>query len=74
LIKGFYLKKGEKNILIPVPHRWVEIQLSNGLKFFYDPQRQEFSAHYLTTKSDVDFKRVKRFYVYVVNKSKKIIN
>ncbi len=73
-VKGFFLKKGKKNILIPVPHRWVEISLANGVKFFYDPQRQLFSANYLATRSDVDFKRIKKFKVLVINQSKKIIN
>ncbi|UCH98306.1 MAG: transglutaminase family protein [Candidatus Aminicenantes bacterium] len=74
LVKGFYLKKGKKNALIPIPHRWVEIHLANGIKFFYDPQYQRFSANYIATRDDVDFKRVKKFKVYVIKKSKKIVN
>lgn len=74
IMKGFYLKKGKRNTLIPVPHRWVEVHLPNGVKFFYDPQYQKFSANYITTRDDVDFKRVKRFKAYVIKKSKKIIN
>ena len=73
-VKGFYLKKQDNNTLIPVPHRWVEIHLPNGLKFFYDPQYQDFSANYITTKDNVNFKQVKRFKVHVIKKSKKIIN
>jgi len=73
-VKGFYLKKGDNNTLIPVPHRWVELLLANGVKFFYDPQYQKFSANYITTRNDVDFKQVKRFKVYVIKKSKKIMN
>jgi hypothetical protein len=72
--KGFYLQKGKKNTLIPIPHRWIEICLSNGQKFFYDPQFQKFSADYITTRENVDFKRIKKFTVYVIEKSKKIIN
>jgi hypothetical protein len=60
--------------MIPIPHRWVEIHLANGVKFFYDPQYQRFSANYIATKEDVDFKRVKKFKVYVIKKSKKIVN
>jgi transglutaminase-like putative cysteine protease len=74
LIKGFYLEKGKKNTFIPIPHRWVEIHLPNGLKFFYDPQHQRFSANYIITRSNVDFKRVKRFNVYLLKHSKKVIN
>lgn len=73
-VKGFYLKKGNNNTLVPVPHRWVEIHLANGSKFFYDPQYQKFSANYIATKDDVDFKQVKKFKVYVIKKSKKIMN
>ena len=74
LVRGFYLKKGKKNTMIPIPHRWVEIHLANGTKFFYDPQYQRFAANYIATKDDVDFKRVKKFKVYVIKKSKKIVN
>lgn len=73
-VKGFYLKKGKNNTLIPVPHRWVEIHLPNGVKFFYDPQYQKFSANYIATKDDVDFRQVKKFKVNVIKKSKKFIN
>ena len=74
LVKGFYLKKGKKNTMIPVPHRWVEIRLPNGIKFFYDPQYRRFSANYITTRDDVDFKKVKKFKVTLIKKSKIIIN
>jgi transglutaminase-like putative cysteine protease len=74
VVKGFFLEKGKKNTMIPIPHRWVEIHLANGVKFFYDPQYQRFSANYIATKEDVDFKRVKKFKVYVIKKSKKIVN
>jgi transglutaminase-like putative cysteine protease len=74
VVRGFYLKKAKKNTMIPIPHRWVEIHLANGAKFFYDPQYQRFSANYIATKDDVDFKRVRKFKVYVIKKSKKIVN
>jgi transglutaminase/protease-like cytokinesis protein 3 len=74
VVKGFYLKKGKRNTMIPIPHQWVEIHLNNGVKFFYDPQYQKFSVNYIATKDDVDFKRVKKFKVYVIKKSKKILN
>ncbi|MCP4218787.1 MAG: hypothetical protein GY765_29415, partial [bacterium] len=78
--RGFYLKKIDKKIkkrsaeLTPVPHRWLEISLTNGTKFFYDPQHQSFSAHYIATPGNIDFKRVKRFKVNLIKRSKKIIN
>jgi transglutaminase-like putative cysteine protease len=74
LIKGFYLKEGKKNTLMPVPHRWVEIRLSDGIKFFYDPQYQRFSANYIITRDDVDFKTVRKFKVTMIHKSKIIID
>jgi transglutaminase-like putative cysteine protease len=74
VVKGFFLKEGKKNTMIPIPHRWVEIRLDNMEKFFYDPQYQRFSANYLATKDDVDFRRVKKFKVYVIKKSKKILD
>ncbi len=79
LVKGFYLKDAEgktgtMDTMVPVPHRWVEIFLPNGLKFYYDPQYQKFSANYITTKSDIDFKRVRRFKVNVIKKSRKLAN
>jgi len=74
VVKGFFLKEGKKNTMIPIPHRWVEIRLDNREKFFYDPQYQRFSANYLATKDDVDFRRVKKFKVYIIKKSKKILD
>ncbi len=78
IVKGFYLKDSlEKNSngkLVPVPHRWLEIFLPNGVKFFYDPQHQRFSADYIAVKDEVDFRVIKKFEVNLVKKSKKIIN
>lgn len=74
-IRGFYLKAdGAPSSLTPVPHRWLEIELPNNTKFFFDPQYQTFSANYLATRPDIDFKRIKRFKVTVVKRSKKLIN
>lgn len=76
MVRGFYLKKNgaNSNEMLPIPHRWVEIELPNTVKFFYDPQYQKFSANYITTRNDTDFKRIKKFKVHLVNKSKKIMN
>lgn len=76
IVRGFYLQRNQTNTdeMLPVPHRWVEIELPNTVKFFYDPQYQKFSVNYIATRSDTDFKRIKKFKVYLVNKSKKIIN
>jgi transglutaminase-like putative cysteine protease len=78
IVRGFYLQKDtekkKNNTLIPIPHRWMEIYLSNEVKFFYDPQYQRFSFNYLTTRNDINFKQVKKFKVNIIKKSKKIIN
>ena len=74
VVKGFYLDKGTMNTMVPIPHQWVEIRLANGTKFFYDPQYQRFSANYIATRDDVNFKRIKKFKVYIIKKSKKIVN
>jgi transglutaminase-like putative cysteine protease len=76
LVKGFYLKNSQSagDLLVPVPHRWIEIILPNGAKFFFDPQRQQFSAEYIAIRDGVDFKEVKKFKVNLVKKSKKIVN
>lgn len=78
IVKGFYLKdlleKNSNSKLVPVPHRWLEIFLPNGMKFFYDPQHQRFSADYIAIRDEVDFKVIKKFEVNLVKKSKKIIN
>lgn len=73
MVRGFYLKQGKKG-LIPIPHRWVEIQLPNGVKFFYDPQYQRFSANYITTIKDIDFKTVRKFRINLIKKSRKLSN
>jgi transglutaminase-like putative cysteine protease len=74
IVKGFYLKNGPGQNLVPEPHRWLEIQLEKGDYFFYDPQRQMFSAHYLVTGDDVDFKQIKKFVIHLKEKSKKLVN
>jgi hypothetical protein len=60
--------------IIPVPHKWIEIHPGNGVRFFYDPQRQQFSANYMVTKDDVDFKKIKKFKAILIKKSKKVLN
>jgi hypothetical protein len=73
-VKGFYLKKMKGNNWIPVPHRWIEIRLSNGFKYFYDPQYQDFSANYVVIKEGIDFSSIKKFKVVLIKKSKEIVN
>lgn len=73
-VKGFYLERTGTNTWTPIPHRWLEIYLPDGMRFFYDPQYQDFSANYITTRDDIDFKKVRRFKVWVLKTSKKIIN
>lgn len=75
-VKGFYLKnsKSSGDLLIPIPHRWLEIILPDGKKFFFDPQRQQFSTDYIAIKDSVDFKEVKKFKIKLVKRSKKVVN
>ena len=73
ILKGFYLKNSENKTMTPIPHRWIEIYLPNKMKFFYDPQYQKFSANYIVVRDSVDFKRVKRFKIKLIKKSKKIV-
>lgn len=73
-IRGFYLKRENRQTLVPIPHKWIEIHLSNGVRFFYDPQRQRFSANYIVTRDNVDFKKIKKFKVLLIKKSKEILN
>jgi len=68
------LEKKTDIIMIPIPHRWIEILLSNGFKYFYDPQYQNFSSGYIIVKNNVDFKKVKKFKVHLLKKSSEIIN
>ena len=73
-VKGFYLQKKGDNVFSPIPHRWLEIHLPDKSKYFYDPQYQNFSANYLRVKNDVVFKSIRKFEVYLIKKTKKIIN
>ncbi|MFC2155833.1 transglutaminase domain-containing protein [Acidobacteriota bacterium] len=73
-VKGFYLMKEKGRVLVPIPHKWIEIQLSRGVHFFYDPQRQKFSANYIVTRDDVDFKKIRKFKALLIKKSKKVLN
>jgi len=73
-VKGFYLKSDESGMMVPVPHRWVELMLTNGYRFFYDPQHQTFTSGYILVAEDVDFKKIRRFLVKLVKKEVKMIN
>jgi len=72
-IQGFYLKKKD-DYIIPIPHRWIEIELSNGYLYFYDPQYQKFSSNYVVVNNAVIFSKIKKFKIKLINYSKKIIN
>jgi len=73
-VRGFFLKESPGKTLIPVPHRWIEIILPNDIKFFFDPQNHKFSSYYITLPYNVDFKRIRKFEVNVIDKSKEINN
>ncbi|MCI0471145.1 MAG: transglutaminase-like domain-containing protein [Candidatus Aminicenantes bacterium] len=72
--RGFYLQNGDGQTLIPIPHKWIEIFLGNGGRFFYDPQRQRFSTNYIVARYDVDFTKIRKFKILLLEKSKRIIN
>jgi transglutaminase-like putative cysteine protease len=71
-VKGFYLKPyGDGgNASEPIPHRWIEIFLKNGVRFFYDPQYQSFSSNYIVVSEQTDFTRIRKFYVQILKKTK----
>jgi transglutaminase-like putative cysteine protease len=73
-VRGFYLKKTNGNTWVPVPHRWIEISLTNGYKYFYDPQYQDFSANYVMVKDEVAMTSIKKFRVLLIKKSMEVIN
>jgi transglutaminase-like putative cysteine protease len=73
-VKGFYLKSSDGDTLTPVPHKWVELTLTNGYTFFYDPQHQSFTSGYILVEKDVDFKKIRRFLVKLVKREVKMIN
>jgi transglutaminase-like putative cysteine protease len=72
-VNGFYLREKD-NVIEPVPHRWLEIDLPGERRVFYDPQYQDFAARYLVTDQSVVFNRIERFLGVVVKKSKKIMD
>lgn len=72
IVKGFFLKKNGGQYFLPIPHRWVEIQISKKIKFFFDPQYQNFSAHYIVVRDDVDFTKIRKFEIKVIENTKKL--
>lgn len=73
-VKGFYLKQERPGVYDPIPHRWLEIEMADGVKFFYDPQYQNFSANYILVKESVNFQEILKFKVFLKKKTKKIVN
>ncbi len=72
-IRGFYLKKINKNTLKPIPHRWLEIIFDNNGRFFYDPQYQGFSYNYLVIKKNKNFNKIRVFNTKIIKIKKKMI-
>lgn len=72
-VNGFYLRENN-NVIEPVPHRWLEIDLPGERRVFYDPQYQDFSSRYLVTDQSVVFNRIERFLGVIVKKNKKIMD
>ncbi len=71
--QGFYLKK-QNGRVVPIPHKWIEIELANGFLYFYDPQYQKFSSNYVLVDDSVIFTKIKRFNIELIDYSKKIMN
>ncbi len=73
-VKGFYLRPSGKNSFIPIPHRWIEISLPTGAKFFYDPQYQNFKANYIVMDGNITFSNIKKFSVKIIDNNRKFSN
>lgn len=71
-VKGFFLQERKKKKFIPTPHRWVEIELSDHRKFFFDPQTGYFSANYILLPQNIDFTLLKKFYLKIIKRENKI--
>jgi len=66
-VRGFYLP-GSESPLTPVSHRWLEIRANAEMIFFYDPQYQNFSSHYLVLNQSVPFEQIEKFKGYIIGK------
>ena len=66
-VRGFYLP-GSESPLTPVSHRWLEIRANAEMIFFYDPQYQNFSSHYLVLNQGVPFEQIEKFKGYIIGK------
>jgi hypothetical protein len=64
-VRGFYLP-GNQSPLTPVSHRWLEIRANAKMTFFYDPQYQNFSSHYLVLNQGVPFEQIEKFKGYII--------
>lgn len=64
-VRGFYLP-GNQSPLTPVSHRWLEIRANAKMTFFYDPQYQNFSSHYLVLNQGIPFEQIEKFKGYII--------
>ncbi len=69
-VKGFFLKTDNNEVCEPIPHRWIEIYLKNGVIFFFDPQYQNFSSHYIVVQEQTDFTQIRKFNIQIIKKIK----
>jgi len=67
-VRGFYLSAGEGGRIAPTSHRWLEIEARPGVRFFFDPQYQNFSSRYLLLTGDTPFERIERFSLRLLDK------
>lgn len=72
IIKGFFLKRNGDQYFHPEPHRWVEVRISKTIRFFFDPQYQNFSEHYIVVKDDVNFTKIRRFEIKIIENTTKL--
>lgn len=67
-VRGFYLSQEEGGRIAPTSHRWLEIEVRPGVRFFFDPQYQNFSSRYLLLAGDTPFERIERFSLRLLDK------
>ncbi len=70
-VSGFYLENSSAEPEA-IPHRWLEIELRNSKKFFFDPQTQDFSFTYLLLNQIYKTEEVKKFRIIKVQIKRKV--
>ncbi len=68
-VRGFYLAEGKDGRLEPISHRWLEVEARPDLRFFFDPQYQNFSSRYLLLAGETPFEQIERFSPRLLDKN-----